>query len=263
MSEDETQLNPPKPRRQPWWYMPDNEWEATLCLAEALGETEKIPRQQLGYIVHRCGIPFAEAVLAQVWEVEANGGMFIRSGKRRRTPGGVFFELAWKAMNDQQRYNVRGDRMRAAGKFKKRGAASAQQPALPRLVWDDRQEVIALLLEEPGTATTVKVMLIGRPTAVQPLPPSALRLQMPPITNSPRLPKGVPTPPELPPVIAYISYKHWQKVVGSLNEDPEDILVLEGICGPDMETGESAVYVTRATTREQQRAQHIRTIKGS
>jgi hypothetical protein len=190
--------------------------------------------------------------LAQVWEVEAKGGLFIRSGKRRRTPGGVFFELAWKAMNDQQRYNVRGDRMRAAGKFKKRDAA---QPALPKLVWEERQEAIVPLLEEPGVATTVKAMLIGRPTAVQPIPPSALRLVMPPITNSPRLPKGVPRPPELPSVIAYISYKHWQKVVSSLNEDPEDILVLEGICGPDIESGEPVVYVTSVTTREQQKVQ--------
>jgi hypothetical protein len=254
MSQDEQQPSQERPRRRPWWYMPDDEWEATLRIAEALGETEKIPRQQLGYIVHRCGIAFAEAILAQVWEVEANGGMFIRSGQRRRTPGGVFFELTWKAMTDQQRYDVRGDRMRAAGKFKKRGAAPAQ-PALPKLVWEERQEVLAPLLEEPGTATTVKVLLIGRPLAVQPLPPSTLRLQMPSITNSPRLPKGIPTPPELPPVTAYISYKHWQKVVASLNQDLEDVLVLEGICGPDMESGEPVVYVTSATTREQQRAQ--------
>jgi hypothetical protein len=34
----------------------------------------------------------------------------------------------------------------------------------------------------------------------------------------------------------------------------EDVLVLEGICGPDMESGEPVVYVTSATTREQQRS---------
>jgi hypothetical protein len=79
-------------------------------------------------------------------------------------------------------------------------------------------------------------MLIGYPTVVQPIPPSALRLEVPPITKSPRSPKGVPTPSELPLVIAYVSYKHWQKVVSALNQDLRDVLVLEGTVDPDTQT---------------------------
>jgi hypothetical protein len=92
--------------------MPEDKWEGTLRIAEALCETKKIRRQQLGYIVHHCGIVFAEAILAQVWEIEANGAMFVSSGKRQRMPGGMFFELSRKAMTAEQRYQVRGDRMR-------------------------------------------------------------------------------------------------------------------------------------------------------
>jgi len=73
-------------------------------LAEALGETDPIPKLQLNLIVEHLGAEFAEALLAEVQQIEVNGGMITANGKRRRTPGGVYFYLArQRATADQRR----------------------------------------------------------------------------------------------------------------------------------------------------------------
>lgn len=63
-------------------------------LAEALGETEQQPRQQIATLIELMGGDAVQALLAEVLTVEAAGGLLLPGGRRRRTPGGVFFYLA-------------------------------------------------------------------------------------------------------------------------------------------------------------------------
>ena len=46
---------------------------------------------QISTIIRYCGVEFAQAVLKDTLELEAQGGMMLPDNSRRRTPGGVFF----------------------------------------------------------------------------------------------------------------------------------------------------------------------------
>lgn len=66
----------------------------TTMIARQLGETKKQTISQLYEIVKILGPDQAMVLLAETKRIEANGGMLVLSGKRRRTPGGVFLRLA-------------------------------------------------------------------------------------------------------------------------------------------------------------------------
>ncbi len=67
-------------------------------LAEQLGETGRVPLSQMLRMVHMCSIPFVDTLLQETERIEAEGGMLINDGTRRRTKGGVFFYLARRRM---------------------------------------------------------------------------------------------------------------------------------------------------------------------
>lgn len=80
-------------------------------IAQELEETEEVPLRQLEAIIMLCGTNFAEAILRETEEVEANGGIMTTDGSRRRTKGGVFFYLARFRMPHELRrivYNRKG-----------------------------------------------------------------------------------------------------------------------------------------------------------
>jgi hypothetical protein len=74
-------------------------------VARELGETELAPRAQIERLVEHLGAPFVEDILAQTWRTEAQGGLMVLDGSRRRTPGGVFFHLARQRLIDEQRFD--------------------------------------------------------------------------------------------------------------------------------------------------------------
>lgn len=51
-------------------------------------------RAGVGRVVTAIGADQARTLLTQALEIETNGGMLAQDGQRRRTPGGVFFQLA-------------------------------------------------------------------------------------------------------------------------------------------------------------------------
>ena len=71
-----------------------------------LEETQPHARGQIKRIVQVCGIEFAQDILRQTQEVEANGGMLTLDGSRRRSPGGVFFYLAKEQMSGENRKQI-------------------------------------------------------------------------------------------------------------------------------------------------------------
>lgn len=70
-------------------------------LAEVLKEPEKV---LLGRILKAIGQERCQSILADTLALEANGGMLTRDGTRRRTPGGVFLQLAKDRSSGKQRY---------------------------------------------------------------------------------------------------------------------------------------------------------------
>src|SRR5713226_6427402 len=67
--------------------------EVEQTIAAHLGESEAEPLQLLHKVVKKLGPEQALAFLKETQEIEAQGGLLLPDGSRRRTPGGVFFYL--------------------------------------------------------------------------------------------------------------------------------------------------------------------------
>ncbi len=100
----------------------------------------------------------------------------------------------------------------------------------------------------------MKLLLVGRPdhntTTMQP----GYVLTTLQLLKAPKLPKGLPAFPDQPTTYRlYIATKQWKKVADAL-QDPEDVLVVEGVPAFDAGHQSIAVYVTMATTKKLQAA---------
>src|SRR5437588_3573899 len=69
--------------------------KTALMIAQTLGETEQAAHQQIQRIVWALGGTQSRHLLEQTLQIEQNGGIMLRDGSRSRTPGGVFFHLAF------------------------------------------------------------------------------------------------------------------------------------------------------------------------
>lgn len=105
-------------------------------IARKLKEKSFLYRKQVSKLIYICGHDFADEMLRQTREIEANGGMMVKDGSRRRTPGGVFMRLAKDQMTREQRqrflYNrlTKAEREQAQAEREKAQAETAD--AAPR-----------------------------------------------------------------------------------------------------------------------------------
>jgi len=88
-------------------------------IAGVLGETEKIPLRQLEMMVRMCSTSFVQALLKEAQKLDAAGGLMTKDGTRRRTLGGVLFELSKPSMSAPVRYLV----------ITRKGKPPVEQPA--------------------------------------------------------------------------------------------------------------------------------------
>ncbi len=72
-------------------------------VAQTLGETDWKPRTQIERIVEQLGSDFALTKLQETEHLEAEGGLMLPDGSRRRTKGGVFFYLVRQWLKEQKR----------------------------------------------------------------------------------------------------------------------------------------------------------------
>ncbi len=72
-------------------------------LAEVLGEHDLLPMMQIQRIVEHLGSAYAHELLAETQQIEANGGVPVSNGSRRRTPGGTFFWLTRRRLRQEGR----------------------------------------------------------------------------------------------------------------------------------------------------------------
>jgi hypothetical protein len=180
-------------------------------IADQLGETEEEPRATVLRIVQRLGAESALALLQETQAIEARGGMWLGDGSRRRTPGGVFFQLTRKRSEKPDRLAI-------------------FYPEYARIEPLNAEEIGALLADAPqwprAAVQRIRLRLVGRPARIPPpdLPPETpyviFNLESG-VEQAPLLPK------ELPPVSAATSYRvlaateQWLKIAPALLRQPD------------------------------------------
>ncbi len=76
------------------------------AIADQLGETVGGARATIWRTVRTLGPERAQAFVAQAQEVEANGGMLVPDGSRKRTLGGIFFYLVRTQISDDEAMQI-------------------------------------------------------------------------------------------------------------------------------------------------------------
>lgn len=215
------------------------------AIAVQLGESEPEPLQLLHKVVKKLGPEQALAFLQETQEIEAQGGLMVPDGSRRRTPGGVFFYLVRTKGPKPVRFLF--------WKQKPQQATATPASPPPAFVWEDRLAVLDEIGAEKGAANTVKITLIGRPGKI--IDRGTCIITSLQSGKVPSLPKGVPPPPNVATTYTlYIASKQWKRVADAINH-PEDALIVEGFPQLDTKTGSIAVFATNTTTKKLQQAQ--------
>lgn len=226
--------------------------EIVALIADRLGEKEAEPRRQIARIVWALGRTQTLALLNQAEQVEREGGMMILSGERRRTPGGVFFHLAYTTGKPKEGKTL-------ARPLSRKKAPEGQQPArpgapLPPFTWEDRIAIVDEIGLEKGHVSTVKITLIGRIGKYMSKGDCVVGVMQHTGEKLPTLPKGVPAPqPVKTSYVVYIAGKQW-KNVAETTRDPEDVLIVEGFPQIDVKTSSIAVFATSVTSKKLQQA---------
>ncbi len=249
------------PRPVSYVSVPPNVWALARAVAVVLDETMPPPIRVITRAVDRLDPERARAVLGHALTVAAQGGLTLPDG-RRRTLGGVFFHLV--RASDEISREDKDDIFPREGGHPKRaggsGTAAAPAPAAPTPVaWTDAtfRSLARQLQQDPGRATTVKIIVIGRPGAVVEQGQAvALALVN---EKVPDLPKGLPEPAAGTRYTVFVARKQWAKVAEALAADPEDTAIIEGYAALDARVEGIAVYATSATTKRLQAAKRAAT----
>jgi hypothetical protein len=217
-------------------------------VATALGETEEVPLQTIAQVVRVLGQEEALALLAEALKIEAEGGLQIEDGTRRRSPGGVYFKLVKNKASSRQRWTIFNPVSQSKPKCKPQPISWVASEALSN-------EALCL---PKGKVSTVKVTIIGRPGRV--IEKDELIVTTMESGRPPSLPKALPQPPNEPTTyIVYIAMKQWRKVRRSIRDNPEDKLIVEGYPVFDRRIGEQGtmtIYAQSTTTKLIQQTQH-------
>jgi len=217
-------------------------------LAEVLQEP-KIPL--LRQILRTLGPARTIDLLTEALQVEAAGGMLTKDGSRRRTPGGVFFQLVKERVTAKERRQLFP---RPAAQHT-RASMLAQPHTSPQLLtWDEVSRIIETLATGPvGEARTMKLTLIGRPGQVETRGQVVVfRMQgKPPAT----LPRGLPPVPNTAPLTwnVMVALRQWNRVKDSLAANHDDQLIIEGY--PAMQGTQHVLLAQSCTNVALQRAQ--------
>src|SRR3712207_5435380 len=100
----------------------------------------------------------------------------------------------------------------------------------------------------------MKLLLVGRPDTTKTIVQHGYVQTTLQLLRAPFLPKGLPAFPEPPTTyVLYIATKQWKRVADAL-QDPEDVLVVEGVPTVEASYQSITVYVTMCTTKKLQAA---------
>lgn len=208
-------------------------------IVETLNERTARPHPYLKRIIKVLGEETTLALLDEVQQIEARGGLWVPDGSRRRTPGGVFYHLVNTRLTPTQQAQV-----------------ARRQPLPPRVRpspppparWAERGTWLADAQAAPQEAQRVTISLVGRP--IKTVEKARFALAM--LKHTPRcdaLPKGIPRPDAQETLyIISIGGTQWSRVKESLHH-PDDIAIIEGIPMWDADYQAMTVFATRITTK--------------
>src|SRR5713101_1888112 len=214
-------------------------------LAEVLQEPN---RPLITLVLRTLGHDRTADILTETLQREANGGMMTKDGTRRRTPGGVFFQLVRERATAHERRRLFPRPAPQHGQGQPQGSPQA-------LTWDEVPTIIQILTTHPaGEARTMKVTLIGRPPAKVETRGQAIvfRMQGKPPGS---LPRGLPPVPAQAPLTwnVMVALRQWNRVKDSLAAHQDDQLIIEGY--PDMQGSQHVLLAQSCTSVALQRAQ--------
>lgn len=197
------------------------------------------------------GAERAQELLRQALAVEAQGGMMTSDQSRRRTPGGVFFQLIRKGTSKEERKAI----FPIAQPAKKQQANTPPpQAPPPMMTWEEAKAMIAQATKAVGEARTVKLKLVGRPLKI--IPQKECVVVSIKSKQPPALPKGLPPVPEGSAITwaVFIANQHWARVKASIEQNEKDALIIEGypIVGKN---GIAAIMTTNCKSIMMERAQ--------
>ena len=212
-------------------------------LADALQEPN---RPLLTQVLRVLGQDRCAAILAETLTCEATGGMLTKDGMRRRTPGGVFFQLVRERATRQERQRLFPQPALQPGQ---------RQPQAPTaLTWDEARSLMqTLATAPPGEARTMKLTLIGRPGKVETRGQAVVfRMQGKPPGA---LPRGLPPVPTQAPMTWNVmgALRQWNWVKDSLATHQEDQRIIEGY--PLMQGNQPVLLAQSCVSMLQQQAQ--------
>lgn len=182
------------------------------------------------------------SLLTETLALEAGDGLLTRDGTRRRTPGGVFFELVKQACTAKEYYRIFGHKSPQA-------PAHTQDPVFQ---WATLPSLLAGWTPTDTGDAAMKLTLVGRPGTVKPHGQVVVfRLQG---KTPPSFAKGLPAPKGQPLTwTILLAARQWNRVKERLESDPEDRLVLEGY--PCLQDNEHCLLVQSCVSIGMQRAQ--------
>jgi len=245
---------------------------AAADIAAQLQETHPPAILQIRRIIEQIGVEAAYEFLQKTLEVEAGGGMLTHDEKQRRTPGGTFFYIVRGQVTPEIRrilwpWNRKKTNVKSESKPEPPPNRPERKPttrpvrkAIPQppiLPWDEREALVSPALTEKGTASTVKITLVGRPGKVIERPDAVILTMNAP--RPPALPKGLPILPETAVTVylAYVARKQWDKVTAAI-QNPEDKLVIEGYPFLDAKLNVIGVLTQNVNTVMLQRAARLK-----
>lgn len=88
--------------------------DTTTKIAKELGEAEETPLAQIAGVVRVLGESAALGLLKETLEIEKSGGMTLANSSGRRSPGGVFFQLARRALSPEDKRAIFREKKRTA-----------------------------------------------------------------------------------------------------------------------------------------------------
>jgi len=213
-------------------------------IADRLGETEDLPREQIERVVQHVGAETALAWLRDTEEIEAAGGIMLSDGSRRKTPGGVFFKLVRERVAKTQMLSI---------------FYPDYEQTFPL---DDQElaERLARVGEWPlAAAQRLRFSIVGRPARIAPpdtpaeAPYVVFELRTDP-TRAPAFNKALPAVAETTTFRVLVPTRQWPRVAAALIEHPEARLLVHGFPAPDPRApGKVTVYAASVRLADQLR----------
>jgi hypothetical protein len=227
-------------------------------IAEQLGETSVEPLAQLHKIVSKLGPEQSLAFLQEAQELESGDGLLIKSGKRRRTLGGVFFRIVrergpdniWRCFDAWPKPPKKQTQKSPEGKATKKPPVKHRDKEEQQVtfMWRDRIKCLDQIGLRKGETKAVRIAISGRPGTVIRRPGCVVTTMKQ--RTPPDLPAGLPERPAFfTSYVLFIAKKQWDMVAAALEADPDDMLIVEGWPTLDPETSSIAIFAQAVTTK--------------